>query len=309
MLRKLRILYHNNKTKIWLILGIIIFVYVIIRMFNAQIKKENEEKINNGTNQNFQVTTYLPSSQTSVMTNSSTTKENLKKDTEIIKNFIDFCNDNNIEEAYNLLSQQCKDELYKNINDFYNKYYKNIFNEKRSYDIENWASSKNITYKVKYLNDIMSSGTVNDEYIEEYITVVTENNEKKLNINQFIGKEELNLKRETDNLNITVVNKYVYYDYEEYEIIFENNTDKNIILDTKENTESVYIEDTKDVKYTWFGNEVPNSYLNLNSGESKRLRLKFNEIYTGKKTDSTIYLTDVNIDGQEEKATIKINVR
>ena len=309
MLRKLRILYHNNKTKIWLILGIIIFVYVIIRMFNAQIKKENEEKINNGTNQNFQVTTYLPSSQTSVMTNSSTTKENLKKDTEIIKNFIDFCNDNNIEEAYNLLSQQCKDELYKNINDFYNKYYKNIFNEKRSYDIENWASSKNITYKVKYLNDIMSLGTVNDEYIEEYITVVTENNEKKLNINQFIGKEELNLKMETDNLNSTVVNKYVYYDYEEYEIIFENNTDKNIILDTKENTESVYIEDTKDVKYTWFGNEVPNSYLNLNSGESKRLRLKFNEIYTGKKTDSTIYLTDVNIDGQEEKATIKINVR
>lgn len=309
MLRKLRILYHNNKTKIWLILGIIIFVYVIIRMFNAQIKKENEEKINNGTNQNFQVTTYLPSSQTSVMTNSSTTKENVKKDTEIIKNFIDFCNDNNIEEAYNLLSQQCKDELYKNINDFYNKYYKNIFNEKRSYDIENWASSKNITYKVKYLNDIMSSGTVNDEYIEEYITVVTENDEKKLNVNQFIGKEELNLKRETDNLNITVVNKYVYYDYEEYEIIFENNTDKNIILDTKENTESVYIEDTKDVKYTWFGNEVPNSYLNLNSGESKRLRLKFNEIYTGKKTDSTIYLTDVNIDGQEEKATIKINVR
>lgn len=309
MLRKLRILYHNNKTKIWLILGIIIFVYVIIRMFNAQIKKENEEKINNGTNQNFQVTTYLPSSQTSVMTNSSTTKENVKKDTEIIKNFIDFCNDNNIEEAYNLLSQQCKDELYKNINDFYNKYYKNIFNEKRSYDIENWASSKNITYKVKYLNDIMSSGTVNDEYIEEYITVVTENNEKKLNINQFIGKEELNLKRETDNLNITVVNKYVYYDYEEYEIIFENNTDKNIILDTKENTESVYVEDTKDVKYTWFGNEVPNSYLNLNSGESKRLRLKFNEIYTGKKTDSTIYLTDVKIDGQEEKTTIKINVR
>ena len=309
MLRKLRILYHNNKTKIWLILGIIIFVYVIIRMFNAQIKKENEEKINNGTNQNFQVTTYLPSSQTSVMTNSSTTKENVKKDTEIIKNFIDFCNDNNIEEAYNILSQQCKDELYKNINDFYNKYYKNIFNEKKSYDIENWASSKNITYKVKYLNDIMSSGTVNDEYIEEYITVVTENNEKKLNINQFIGKEELNLKRKTDNLNITVVNKYVYYDYEEYEIIFENNTDKNIILDKKENTESVYIEDTKDVKYTWFGNEVPNSYLNLNSGESKRLRLKFNEIYTGKKTDSTIYLTDVNIDGQEEKATIKINVR
>ena len=309
MLRKLRILYHNNKTKIWLILGIIIFVYVIIRMFNAQIKKENEEKINNGTNQNFQVTTYLPSSQTSVMTNSSTPKENLKKDTEIIKNFIDFCNDNNIEEAYNLLSQQCKDELYKNINDFYNKYYKNMFNEKRSYDIENWASSKNITYKVKYLNDIMSSGTVNDEYIEEYITVVTENNEKKLNINQFIGKEELNLKRETDNLNITVVNKYVYYDYEEYEIIFENNTEKNIILDTKENTESVYIEDTKDIKYTWFGNEVPNSYLNLNSGESKRLRLKFNEIYTGKKTDSTFYLTVVNIDGQEEKATIKINVR
>ena len=309
MLRNLRILYHNNKTKILLILGIIIFVYVIIRMFNAQIKKENEEKINNGTNQNFQVTTYLPSSQTSVMTNSSTTKENVKKDTEIIKNFIDFCNDNNIEEAYNLLSQQCKDELYKNINDFYNKYYKNIFNEKKSYDIENWASSKNITYKVKYLNDIMSSGTVNDEYIEEYITVVTENNEKKLNVNQFIEKEELNLKRETDNLNITVVNKYVYYDYEEYEIIFENNTDKNIILDTKENTESVYIEDTKDVKYTWFGNEVPNSYLNLNSGESKRLRLKFNEIYTGKKTDSTIYLTDVNIDGQEEKATIKINVR
>ncbi len=312
MLRKLRIFYHSNKAKVWFTIGIIIFIYVIIRFWNAGIKMENdkarEEAANNSIN-NSNVQTG-PSTNTAVISGTTISDNTLKKDTEIIKQFIEDCNTNNIDEAYSLLSEDCKDELYKTESEFETNYVKQIFNQSRSYDVQAWVTSADaVTYKVKYIDDIMATGVTNEEYIEEYITVIKENNDKKLNLSQFIKKDNINRIIKKGDLEVNIINRYIYNEYEEYEIKFTNHGKSPIKLDTKNETDSVYVEDKNNVKYDWFGNEVPDEYLTINETESRTFRVKFNKVYSLNKKDSKIYFTDVHIGDESNKINLEMNVQ
>ena len=314
MLRKIRLFYHNNKQKILITIGIVIFVLAIIQIINAILRNNREEELSNKNNESSIISsgsskneTYLPSRTDSIISDSKVPKDRLEEDTKVIESFVNFGNANDVEGAYNLLSQDCKDEMFQTIDRFNEFYFKNIFNEKRSYDLENWDSTgSRTTYRIKYQNDIMATGMVNEEFIEDYITVIEENDEKKLNINEFINKVDLEKKGQVDGLEANVTAKYYYYDYVEYDITFKNTTQGEIIIDTKDNTESVYLEDKRGVNYSWFGNEIANEELILNGGESVSLRIKFNKLYNQNRVDNKINFTDVRINNEQE--TLEINV-
>lgn len=314
MLRKIRLFYHNNKQKILITIGIVIFVLAIIQIINAILRNNREEELSNKNNESSIISsgsskneTYLPSRTDSIISDSKVPKDRLEEDTKVIESFVNFGNANDVEGAYNLLSQDCKDEMFQTIDRFYEFYFKNIFNEKRSYDLENWDSTGNrTTYRIKYQNDIMATGMINEEFIEDYITVIEENDEKKLNINEFINKVDLEKKGQVDGLEADVTAKYYYYDYVEYDITFKNTTQGQIIIDTKDNTESVYLEDERGVNYSWFGNEIADEELILNAGESVSLRIKFNKLYNQNRVDNKINFTDVRINNEQK--TLEINV-
>ena len=308
MLRKLRLLYYNNKEKIWVVIGIIALVIVIIQIINNRIKKNKEEELANiNSNIDYSNQTYLPSKSSPIISGSEVSEENLEEDTNIIQEFIDYGNSNNVEAAYNLLSQECKEEMFSTIDQFYEFYFKDVFSEKRSYELDMWDSTATrVTYRIKYLNDIMATGKVNEEFIEDYITVVEKNDEKKLNINEFIDKIEMEKEKSIEGLEASVIAKYYYYDYEIFEIEFKNNSSEQIILDSKDDTESVYIKDTNGVKYSWFGNEIANQDLVLGSGESIKLKLKFNKLYNQERKDDTINFTDILLNN--EIKTLEINL-
>ena len=314
MLRKLRLFYYNNKEKFWVTIGIIVFVIVLIQIINGVIKNNREEEKNNKSNESSIISrgsskneTYLPSRTDSVISDSKVSKDRIEEDTNIIESFVNFGNANDVEGAYNLLSQDCKDEMFQTVDRFNEFYFKNIFTEKRSYDLENWDSTGSMTtYRIKYQNDIMATGMINEEFIEDYITVIEENDEKKLNINEFINKVDLEKEGQVDGLEASVTAKYYYYDYVEYDVTFKNATQGEIIIDTKDNTESVYLEDERGVNYSWFGNEIANEDLILNEGENVSLRIKFNKLYNQNRVDNKIKFTDVRINNEQK--TLEINV-
>lgn len=307
MLRKLRLLYYNNKEKIWVAIGIIVFVIVIIQIINYNIKKNREEEFKNNNISSTTNETYLPSQKSSVISDTDVSEEDLKEDTSIIEEFVNYCNSNNIEGAYNLLSQDCKDEMFPTIDRFYEIYIQDIFTEKRNYDLETWSATPGrVTYRIKYQNDIMGTGIINEEFMEDYITVIEENDEKKLNIKEFINKVDVNESSEINGLEVTVVAKYYYYDDEQVDITFKNNTNGQVVLDSKKNTESVYIKDENGIKYPWFGNEIPNENLILEVGESITLRLKFNKLYNENRVDDTINFTDILINNEIVTLEVKI---
>lgn len=306
-MHKFRIFYRENKEKIWKVLGIAILIYVLIRLMNNFIIQENKDKESSEGNNVAQTNSaYMPSK--AIISDSTVSTDETEKNTKIIDTFINYCNENKIEEAYNILSEDCKSELFKTIQDFYNDYYKDIFTEKKSYNLSAWINYGTVTYKVKILNDILSSGKVDEEYIEDYYTVITENGEKKLSINGFVKKEEINKEKEVNGIKILVLDKYIYMDYEQYTIKITNDTDIRATIDTKENTETVFLTDTNGVTYSWYGHEVDNNDLILNGKENKTLNIKFNKMYNSNRKNKKISFTDIKLEGKEENTEIEIGI-
>ncbi len=99
----------------------------------------------------------------------------------LVEQFLEYCKNNKIEEAYNLISDECKKEKYKTLADFKTNYYNKIFNKKRSVEIK---KQKNNSYKVIFYEDMLEKGKADENTsITDYYTIQDSVIEIKLNIN------------------------------------------------------------------------------------------------------------------------------
>ena len=110
----LRRYYYANKTKIWRGILIVAFVLVLIQVLNYfQGRKSN--KTNNVSNTNM-INTIT--NNTSLTTDKSAlgtgiiNETQLKNDITIIDEFLNLCNNKKFEDAYKLVSTDCKNNLF-----------------------------------------------------------------------------------------------------------------------------------------------------------------------------------------------------
>lgn len=313
--------YYKNKYKIW---GVIIFIVLLIlsiQVLNFITGQLNEQKINNISQSNKNDTNILINNKNtnSYITNntSATTGEkinptSLEKAREIIEKFISACNNGNVEEAYSYLSNDCKQELYTDVNQFKTLYYDVIFGgNKKNASIENWILN---TYKIDITEDIMATGNANGIKTQDYMTVVEEDDDIKLNISNFVGTEHINKEQTVENIKFIIINKKIYVDYEEYELQVENKTGNRILLDSLQDTKSIYVQDDNETEYYSYSNEILSELLKINNGFSTKLTIKFYKSYSLDNITNTIVFSDVifnysdNINEEKERKTIKINV-
>ena len=225
----------------------------------------------------------------------------LNEDIDIIKKFIEFCNNKEFEEAYDLLTDECKEEMFSNLNDFVNIYYTSLFNgEEKNYTIENWSSN---TYQVNFIGDILSTGKVDEvKNKQDYITIVNQgNNEYKININNYIGRTNINRQTEHENIKINIESKDTYNDYEIYNISVENNTNNIVLLDTGDNPKSVYLLDDKDMKYYFYNNEIVQNKLIIKDGLKSKLKVKFYNSYSSTRSIEQLIFSKVILNYNEYK--------
>ena len=309
-----RILRFIRKNRKKIILGILIIIAIMgitnllnfIAKSNFTLNKEKNSNIYNTSNGTIK-------SDTSAVSGGKISESKLKSVKNVLDEFIELCNNNKIDEAYDLISKTCKEQLYPSIDDFKNDYYLKIFNNnKRSYTMENWTGE---TYMVRFTEDILSTGKTTDQgsYLD-YITIVEENGQKKLNINKFIGKEEINKNIEEDGIEIKVSYRNKFMDYETYNIQVTNKTKKTILLDSLLYTDKIYLVDDKENHHNAYSNEIVKDDLKVHEGLSKEITIKFDNPYiTGRKikklTFSNIILdyTEDNYAVQQKKRiSIKI---
>ena len=220
----------------------------------------------------------------------------MKSDLDIINKFMEYCNEGSIEKAYNLLSDDCKEVLFETKEDFKDNYYDSIFNkETKLYTVENWTSN---TYKVNISNNILATGKITNNFMD-YFTVVKENDEYKLNIKNYIGKENINKETENNNIKIKILKKDIYMDYEIYDIQIMNNSDDNILLDTKRNTKTVYLQDSKNVKYYAYTNEVIDNDFIVRKGKMKNIRIKFSSGFSSNRKIEYMIFSDLVLNFNE----------
>ena len=165
--RKIKIFWIEHGTPIlfWTIAIIIVFAIIQLLNYNAEQQLKIENRVNE---QNISETQNIY-------------KENSNY-TKLINDFLQYCNSKQIEKAYEMLSENCKTELYPTIDDFSNSYYNIIFSQSR--DIEVKYDSINDIYQIVFYEDILESGKLeNRDSITDYYKIEHEILEEKIYIN------------------------------------------------------------------------------------------------------------------------------
>ena len=184
-------------------------------------------------------------------------------------------------------------------------YYDKVFNKKRELKTELWNNQKgSYTYRVTIVNDVLAEGGYDSASIEDYYTIVTENGEKKLNINNFIGKTVIDKQIDTENASLKVNYKLVYTDYEIYNLALRNNTNKTILLDSQEETNTVYLVDEDKHQYSGDLTQVLINNLILEPEQVKGLEITFNKMYSNRKKIEQLVFSDIIKDKEAYEKTI-----
>ena len=85
---------------------------------------------------------------------------------------------------------------------------------------------------------------------------------------------------QVDGIIISVLRKDIFKDYEQYEIKVENKTNNTIMLDSKENVDSIYLLGSNDSKYSGFTYELDEIKTVIPQNSSKNMTIRFNKIYS-----------------------------
>lgn len=300
--------WNQNRKQIIIVIAIIAFIIIMLRVINNLAKQIN--KSNNNTNSISKVTDLQKPTE-STITGQNVSETVTKENTDIIKTFVDYCNNNQTQKSYELLSNDCKEEFNNNINVFINDYYNRIFKTKKTYNLELlYTEAGSYTYKITYYEDnlLATGGTGANNNFEDYITIINQDGERKLNINNFIKNQEINKTQVTNNIEITIKSKKVYRSYEQYKIAIKNSNSAAIILSDGKNSEDICLLDKNDTKYVALLYEIPEYNLSLGAGRTTELNISFNKIYAPTRVIEKVQFSNITLN-QETNTKTSITIK
>lgn len=140
--RSIRLFFVSYGSLLFQIIAIIAIVLFVIRGANhLYIQNSEKEIIENELLQ-----------EESKQEQQAIKKE--KEDISFISEFLDYCNDKKIEEAYSMLSEKCIKDNFQTIEKFKNEYVNKIFTYQKEYEIE----KEDDLYKITILDGLLQSG-------------------------------------------------------------------------------------------------------------------------------------------------------
>lgn len=288
--------YNQNRGKFWFIIIVIIFIFVVIQLFNAFSEQQLQEQTRNVVENANNVSKYEEKSE-SMVSGGKVSDMFQEEYGELLDSFLSNCISGNYEQAYQLLSKECKEELYPALKSFQVDYCDGKFNSEKEYDFQSWISDVATIYQVKIHDNILQSGNANMNYIEDYYTIVKENGENKISISGFVDKKYYNdVQGNYDNIIIKVKTISDYMNYEIIKMEVENNTDNPIMLDSKERTDGIYVVDSNGNKNYALLNENKDEDLIIEKNSKKEILIKFAKSYQSELFTRQICFSNVVLD-------------
>ena len=224
---RLKLIHSFRKYK--KIIFIVLSVWAIIIFVNYLLK--NNKSIPDPT------TTYEP--HVSVMSDSSSTPVSLQKPIEnMIKSYIDACNSQDYQKAYNIISDDCREYEFDNSQTKFLEHVLKKLPNKKEYSIQNYSnmtlnSKKMYVYEIKYTDDLLATGLTNADYAytSEKMTFYVEDDGKiQMSIGSYIYHAPIQSISENEYLKIDIKDKIVNYSTEEYQVKFTNRSENIIVI-------------------------------------------------------------------------------
>ena len=318
MLKIIR-LYNKNRRIIWISLIIVIFCIAIIgvinKVYQEQANKNMEQyskQLQEASNKEnpSEVVDYNEAAQS--ITTGGSVDQDIKDEVQgVLEQFIQYVTSKQVEQAYNLLTEDCKEILYPTLEGFEQKYCQDLYD--KIYDFQSWSSTDNTyVYQVRFYDNMLSAGLdFTNHYLEDYITVLKKGDVYKVNIHNLIRANNIRKTAEANKVQFKVNNVETYLDYEIYEIEVTNDSSKEIILDTREKDNSVYVKNNDGLKIQALLYENTDEDLRVQAGESKKIRIKFNNTFNGEKRIVSLGFSDIILDQalhQEEAEKGKMEI-
>lgn len=224
MFLKWRLKIRNFFKKYKRVIFIVLIVWLVIIAINFFLGRRSETPMLN--------TTYNPHEV--VLTSDTEVPEKLQTPIEdTIADYINKCNNKDYSGAFELLTTDCKTHVFGDSLDNFTTYASSVFPNKKRYSIQNYSNfGQAYIYNVKLIDDIIATGLTNQSYAyyEEKFAVKEEDGKIKLNVNDYMGFNDLKKVAEDDYLKIRVENKEEFYSFEIYSVKITNKTDKKIVL-------------------------------------------------------------------------------
>lgn len=294
--------YNQNRKTIWSVIAVIILIIGLIQLVNYFVSERNEKRISLYSNQTQNTTTNSTYNTVTVDEEYSTVTGDTLSSTqqeqiEVIDVFIEYCNESDIESAYQLLTDECKEEMYPSLEDFQESYYQQIFGDaSKNVSVENWVNN---IYKVNFNEDFLSTGRYSTENtIQDYITVVEVDEQYKLNINGYVGREEIGASNTENNITVSIEESDTYMDYQIYKIKVVNNTENTILLDDGVDIDAMYIEDENGNQYSAYTHEINDGQLIVSPRETKELEIKYYSKYGSEKEIEKVVFSRMILDNE-----------
>lgn len=314
-------LYNQNRRIVWLVVIIAIFCIAIISLVNKAYQEQsqaNMEKLTQELTKKSQeenssdIVDYEKAAEP--LTSGENVHSSVRNEIQgVLEQFIKCVTNNQIQEAYSLLTKECKEIQYPSVESFEQSYCSDISN--KTYDFQLWTSARSTyVYQVRFLDDMLSSGRdTSNNYLQDYITAIKQDGNYRLNINKLIKVTSLDKTTELHDIKFTLRKVETYLEYEYYEIEITNDSQKEIILDSREQDNSVYVQNNDGLKIRALLYENKEEDLKIDTGETKTIKIKFNNTYNGEKTIQCVGFSNVIYDQEayqedEKKGTGKIEI-
>ena len=291
--------YNQNRLQFWITVLMIAGIILLIHIINGFIVEDNARKasqVNNTVKESKEERLINQKASNPIIDGNNLSKEQREINKNIIDNFFQYCKNGEDEQAYNLLTENCKELFFNTLQDFRVNYINKIISSNMKYDYELWNSSRYNVYRIKIYEDMLSTGKVSNSYKEDYFTIVNEKSQTKLNINSFISRVYRNSNVTKNNVTIKVNYIDIYKDTLIYNLTVSNNSSKNIILDTRKNTNSTYLENSYGVKTPALLYENYEKDLMCGVKQENTLNIKFNITYRGDLSIEKLVFSDVILD-------------
>ena len=278
-------LYNQNRRKFWIIVfsvGLIVmfwwrFIYYLDSNKSSTIVPKEKSQINSN-----ELNTISLDSEKSAITGK---KAPIKQDKiDLIDLFYTYCNSGKVQEAYNLISNDCKEEMYSDIKAFQEAFYNPIFgNGRRNITIENWTGD---IFMVTLNEDFLATGKYSTENtLQDYVTVTKDKEENlKLNINSYVGRTAYEKTSVAKDLEIKLLRKDTYMDYETYTFEIKNNSSYTALLGNIQDEENVsYLLDKNNLKYQAYVHELSEPQIEVLGKQIKTIKIKYFSEYRSTK--------------------------
>lgn len=197
-----------------------------------------------------------------------------------IKDYIGYCNNRNYVAAWNLVSEDCKENFFGNSYDLFVSYVQQKFNgNTKKYAIQNYSNvNDGYIYNVTLFDDYLATGLTNQRYYtqsEKFIMRYDENKNLVCSVGNYMDNQSLNYMISNDYLRIEVTEAIEKYNFIMYKINFVNRTNHTIVVqDNLSGDWEIGMAIGNEIRHT-----VDDTKIILSPGSSKTAILSFEKFY------------------------------